>query len=170
MPISTVVIPANRLFETVDAANTFKANNTTYYSVSKVNPYDLDEIALVKDTNGNVALHHRQRRQNLEHRKRRRHQRDRRRQTDCQQSLYGNRQHHDRHREQLHRIDRSSSSGEVYSNVQLRLWRLLAIHILETETKETLSVSDQRSSPLQFQRLESRLPDARRLHVQNHQP
>lgn len=53
---STVVIPAEHLFETLDEAETYKANNTTYYTVSKLDPYNADEVALVKDANGDVKF------------------------------------------------------------------------------------------------------------------
>lgn len=53
---STVIIPAAHLFETLGEAETYKANNTTYYTVSKVNAYDADEVALVKDADGVVRF------------------------------------------------------------------------------------------------------------------
>jgi hypothetical protein len=51
-----VIIEAAHLFETVDEAETYKANNTTYYTVSKTNPYNLDEITLVKDSTDAVVF------------------------------------------------------------------------------------------------------------------
>lgn len=50
----TVVIPADQLFDTQEEAQTYKDDNTVYYTVTKTDPYNMDETTLVKDSDENV--------------------------------------------------------------------------------------------------------------------
>ncbi|MDP2426019.1 MAG: hypothetical protein Q8M70_06685, partial [bacterium] len=47
-----IIIDRSLLFTTKEAALAHKDDNTTYYTVSKVNPFDADERAIVRDMDG----------------------------------------------------------------------------------------------------------------------
>ena len=49
-----VVIESTLLFDDFDSAETYKEANTTYFTVSKTDPFDQDEVALVKDLTDTV--------------------------------------------------------------------------------------------------------------------
>ncbi len=51
-----VKIEFTLLFDTLEDAETYKENNTTYYSVSKTDPFDEDEDVIVRDQNNDLAF------------------------------------------------------------------------------------------------------------------
>lgn len=52
---STVVVSKDLIFNTLEEATTYKEANTTYYTMSKTNPFDEDEDILVKDALDNLV-------------------------------------------------------------------------------------------------------------------
>lgn len=44
-----VIIPTDHLFDTQDEAVTYKNDNTQYFTVTKTDPYDMNETSVVKD-------------------------------------------------------------------------------------------------------------------------
>lgn len=50
-----IVVSKGNIFNTLDEAETHKENNTTYYYMSKTDPYDLNEDILIKNDLGEVV-------------------------------------------------------------------------------------------------------------------
>lgn len=50
-----IVVSKDNIFETLEEAETHKENNTTYYYMSKTDPYDLSEDILIKNDLGEVV-------------------------------------------------------------------------------------------------------------------
>ncbi len=50
-----IVVPIEHIFTSLEAAETYKENNTFYYTMNKVDPFDEDEDILVKDSSDQVV-------------------------------------------------------------------------------------------------------------------
>ena len=54
--VPTIIVKNEHLFETKEAAETFKEANTVYYTMNKADAFDEDESIIVKDSSDNLAF------------------------------------------------------------------------------------------------------------------